>query len=581
MQKYLNQHAYYFNMVNEALSGKSFSVAYKIGPCIGQGAFSTVYRLETSGRPLALKVYKPENLKLAEAEVNILAKLSHPNILGIYDFDPNGIDNNPCIILELAPQTLENIIKSIKASQLSDKDKRHAYAKALAVYGPQLLNALEYIREKNIVHKDIKPKNLLIAHNDTLKLSDFNLSRDIDVKSRQEMVEQSAHTESGKFSMLGGTEGWAAPEQMQGSDPGKINHTTDIYSAGGIIYALATGQMPPGREKPSCYGAPKWLDSLVETAMAREKANRFQSAERMKSYLQRGIEGKLDLPKKPSERSRILRRAFHAGMIISVIGGAAYLAQPAWEKGLINEKERQMIAEREKEKARQMDADRERMPVIKDAHDDKLLMEELRNEQGLIAYAAGDTVVRIINSKDILNAGRSEKRITLPGSEIKKLLWSNDGNAIYALTKFGSAYQAEKLCKIDVIKEIFELLRDFDRYRLDDSNFIQEINMAQDGRLFIQSRRGSWYTLNEASKTLDRATLIIIRNTEGGILKEEVQFVNQSKCSDGEHFFCVSQLPNSGNQTEICNQKGGDIIFSNGNVVAAWHHPQNQNTEKK
>ncbi len=112
-------------------------------------------------------------------------------------------------------------------------------------------------------------------------------------------------------------------------------------------------------------------------------------------------------------------------------------------------------------------------------------------------------------------------------------------------------------------------MRDFNVYRLDNSNFIQEINVAQDGRLFIQSIRGRWYTLNEASKTLDGTAL-------------EVQFVNQSKCSDGEHFFRVSQLANGSHQTEICNQKGGDIIFSNDSVVvAAWYSPRNQNTEKK
>jgi serine/threonine protein kinase len=137
-------------------------------PEIGSGAYSKVYKaLDKNGRTIAIKKINIHNindklLERIEYEIHIHKKLEHPNIVKLYDVFRN--DMCICLILEYCDHDFDNIKYNIKPSEIKS-------------YIIQLNEALKYLKENNIIHRDIKPKNILLSGN-TIKLADFGFASD-------------------------------------------------------------------------------------------------------------------------------------------------------------------------------------------------------------------------------------------------------------------------------------------------------------------------------------------------------------------------------------------------------------------
>ncbi|MGF7235465.1 MAG: protein kinase domain-containing protein [Frankia sp.] len=193
---------------------------YVLGEQLGSGAFGLVLAgtHRQMGRPVAIKVMQAEGLDATTAgfaaEAQVLARLDHPHVVRVYDYVE---DDDLCLVVMelLAGGTLTGRRAGISPEQ--------ACAVGLAVAA-----ALDHAHRHGVLHRDIKPDNVLFASDGTLKVSDFGIAK---------LFEGSATTTNGVV----GTPMYMAPEQIQ---PGRLGPKTDLYALGVILYALLTGRMP-------------------------------------------------------------------------------------------------------------------------------------------------------------------------------------------------------------------------------------------------------------------------------------------------------------------------------------------------
>jgi eukaryotic-like serine/threonine-protein kinase len=248
--------------------------ALEIIELIGAGGMGAVYKARQSGldRLVALKILPAEfnhDVKFAlrfTREARTLAKLSHPNIVSVYEF--GSVEDTYYFLMEFIDgSTLRDVIR---AGQLSPEH-------ALAIV-PHLCDALQYAHDKGIVHRDIKPENILIAVDGAVKIADFGLSRILGNQSQQDML-------TGTHQIMG-TPRYMAPEQLEGSRG--VDHRADIYSLGVVFYEMLTGELPIGR-----FAAPSKkveidvrLDEVVLRTLEKEPQRRYQHASQIKSDVQ-------------------------------------------------------------------------------------------------------------------------------------------------------------------------------------------------------------------------------------------------------------------------------------------------------
>ncbi len=248
--------------------------ALEIIELIGAGGMGAVYKARQSGldRLVALKILPDEfgsDVKFAlrfTREARTLAKLSHPNIVSVYEF--GKVEDTYYFLMEFVDgSTLRDISK---AGQLAPEH-------ALAIV-PHLCDALQYAHDKGIVHRDIKPENILIASDGAVKIADFGLSRILGNESQQEVL-------TGTHQVMG-TPRYMAPEQLESTHG--VDHRADIYSLGVVFYEMLTGELPIGR-----FAAPSKkveidvrLDEVVLRTLEKEPQRRYQHASQVKSDVQ-------------------------------------------------------------------------------------------------------------------------------------------------------------------------------------------------------------------------------------------------------------------------------------------------------
>jgi len=241
---------------------------------IGAGGMGAVYKARQSGldRLVALKILPEEfghDVKFAlrfTREARTLAKLSHPNIVSVYEF--GKVEDTYYFLMEFVDgSTLRDVVQS---GQLTPQH-------ALAIV-PHLCDALQYAHDKGVVHRDIKPENILIAVDGSVQIADFGLSRILGNESQQEVL-TATH-------QVMGTPRYMAPEQLEGSHG--VDHRADIYSLGVVIYEMLTGELPIGR-----FAAPSKkveidvrLDEVVLRTLEKEPQRRYQHASQIKSDVQ-------------------------------------------------------------------------------------------------------------------------------------------------------------------------------------------------------------------------------------------------------------------------------------------------------
>ena len=208
-------------MIGTVLSGR-----YKLEAKLGSGGMSTVYlaRDTTLDRQVAVKVLHREmseqedQLQRFRQEARAVAKLSHPNVVAVIDAGEDG--GHPYIVFEYVEgETLKQRINRVGALEPQE---------ALA-YAIEIARGLTVAHNRRMVHRDIKPQNVLIDAEGRAKLTDFGISR---------QLEQDGMTATGR--VLGTTD-YVAPEQAMGH---AVDQRSDIYSLGVVLYEMLVGQVP-------------------------------------------------------------------------------------------------------------------------------------------------------------------------------------------------------------------------------------------------------------------------------------------------------------------------------------------------
>ncbi len=241
---------------------------------IGAGGMGAVYKARQPGldRVVALKILPEEfghDVKFAlrfTREARTLAKLSHPNIVSVFEFGKT--EDTYYFLMEFVEgSTLRGVVN---AGELKPEH-------ALAIV-PQLCDALQFAHDKGIIHRDIKPENILMAADGSVKIADFGLSRILGNDSQEEML-------TGTHQVMG-TPRYMAPEHLEGSHD--VDHRSDIYSLGVVFYEMLTGELPIGR-----FAAPSKkveidvrLDEVVLRTLEKEPQRRYQRASQIKSDVQ-------------------------------------------------------------------------------------------------------------------------------------------------------------------------------------------------------------------------------------------------------------------------------------------------------
>src|SRR4051794_15377778 len=302
------------------LSGRVLDNRYLIGSRIARGGMATVYEANDLrlDRTVAVKVMHPglgdddEFAARFVAEARSAAKLSHPNVVGV--FDQGNDDGTVFLAMELIPgHTLRDTIG--KEAPLSP-------ARSLALLEP-VVSALASAHRAGLIHRDVKPENVLIADDGRIKVADFGLAKAVSATTQ--------HTATG---VLIGTVSYVAPELVV---EGRSDARADVYAVGVIMYELLTGHKPhegetpiqvaykhvhedvppPSREVP---GIPDYVDALVARATARDREQRPADAGVLLHHLRRvnqavtsGVRTDPDLvddrrPRHIADTAEVLRR---------------------------------------------------------------------------------------------------------------------------------------------------------------------------------------------------------------------------------------------------------------------------------
>lgn len=267
--------------------------AYEVKSLVGQGAMGTVYlaRHEALDRTAAVKVMlalgdDPVAVGRFRREGRAIALLRHPNIVTVYDFGE----------YEGTPYMVEEYIDggSLAARLQSGKPQRSDAVRLLR----GMAAGLDYAHQRGVVHRDVKPANVLMAAGMTPVLADFGLAK---------VDQQATMTASG---IATGTPAYMAPEQIL--DGGEIGPATDVYALATVAYEMLTARLPyesdnvmkllmskvrddpvpPSERDP---GLPRRVDSVLQRGLARQPEARWKSCSMMVEALAAVLEPKVDL----------------------------------------------------------------------------------------------------------------------------------------------------------------------------------------------------------------------------------------------------------------------------------------------
>ena len=265
--------------------GTIFRDRYEILDILGSGGTSVIYKAKDTilNRLVTIKILREQAgadekfLHRFRNEAQAVAKLSHPNIVRIYDVDFSGALNY--LVMEY--------VEGCSLKEYLDNHAPLPVEEALAIF-QQLLQALQHAHENNVIHRDIKPHNILLDTKHNVRVTDFGLAVNNGDLAR----------ETGSSDIMGSVY-YMSPEQIKGET---VSAATDIYSAGVVLYEMLCGRRPFTGEtaveiarqhlKGSCLPPHKLnpavsteLSSFVMKAIRRDKNLRFATAAQMMSEL--------------------------------------------------------------------------------------------------------------------------------------------------------------------------------------------------------------------------------------------------------------------------------------------------------
>src|SRR5574338_379153 len=277
--------------------------SYEVVSSIGAGGMGEVYRARDLklDRDVALKVLTaslardPEMLARFEREANSVAALAHPNVLGVYDFGRGGPEGKDAFVVTelLEGKTLREEIA--QASTDSGRGRRVPLAKALE-WACAVSQGLAAAHGKGLVHRDLKPENVFVTAGGIVKILDFGLARVTTAETAGP-----TRTPISSAGMVVGSAAYMSPEQAQGLP---LDHRSDIFSLGSLLYELVTGLHPfrsgsplqtmqrviEAEPEPLAAHAPESpleLQWIVTKALAKDPNERYQSSADVVVDLQR------------------------------------------------------------------------------------------------------------------------------------------------------------------------------------------------------------------------------------------------------------------------------------------------------
>jgi serine/threonine protein kinase/TolB-like protein len=259
--------------------GTAFGSRYRIEALLGEGGMGAVYKAYDTelGRTVALKLVRPElatspqTMQRFKQELLLASKISHKNILRIHDLgDAGGVK-----FITMA------LVEGTDLSGLIEKGGRLPFDRALK-FTRQLCSALEAAHNEGVVHRDLKPQNILIDQSDNIYVSDFGLAKSLE-------SEATMMTRTGQIL---GTPRYMSPEQVEARE---VDHRADIYSMGLIVYEMFTADIPfrgesamqlmyqrvtaaPQDPRTIFPEMPDYLANIILKCLERDPARRYQTA---------------------------------------------------------------------------------------------------------------------------------------------------------------------------------------------------------------------------------------------------------------------------------------------------------------
>jgi serine/threonine protein kinase len=204
--------------------GRLLDGRYRLGERLGGGAVAEVFRGldERLQRPVAVKLFRgdaAEQLQRHDDEMRTLAALDHPSLVTVFDAGTDGESEQPYLVMQLVEGP--TLADELRESRLT--------AERTARYGAALADALAYVHERGLVHRDVKPANVLISEDGRVHLADFGIAR---------LVDSAHQTRTGDVL---GTPAYFAPEQVAGEPVGP---PADIYALGIVLIECLSGKRP-------------------------------------------------------------------------------------------------------------------------------------------------------------------------------------------------------------------------------------------------------------------------------------------------------------------------------------------------
>jgi serine/threonine protein kinase len=247
---------------------------------LGAGGMGAVYKARQPqlDRTVALKILShdlaqdPAFVERFSREARMLARLSHPNIVGIFDFGTAG----PYCYLLMEHVDGVNLRQAMRTGGFKP-------AEALALV-QEMCSALQFAHDEGILHRDIKPENVLIDSKGRVKIADFGIAKLVGDNHRHDV------TLTIQGSVLGSPH-YMAPEQIE--TPGDVDQRADIYSLGVVLYEMLTGELPIGRFAPPSKktDVDARIDEIVLRTLEKERELRYQSVGEVKTHVEAAKDG--------------------------------------------------------------------------------------------------------------------------------------------------------------------------------------------------------------------------------------------------------------------------------------------------
>src|SRR5215470_4156013 len=276
------------------LTGKSFA-HYRVLSLLGAGGMAEVYLAEdvVLPRKVALKLLPAaftqdtDRARRFEHEAHTVSALNHPNIVTIYEV--GRFNGRQYIASEL-----------VEGSTLRDAIARGMTLEQILNVATQVAGALAAAHCGGVVHRDIKPENIMLRPDGYVKVLDFGLAKLASDEGRPDgPAKLAANRFSNSAGIVLGTTGYMSPEQARGQ---RVDHRTDIFSLGVVLYEMISGRAPFAGPAPAdmivailtkepdplgqrAHGVPPELDRVVARALAKDRAARYQSAQHMAADL--------------------------------------------------------------------------------------------------------------------------------------------------------------------------------------------------------------------------------------------------------------------------------------------------------